>query len=73
MPTTGAGINGVGVLFETSATDQINAPSYGTTKLNGFAITFEMSASDRRYLETTAIKAFGVSFEYSLLYAEEIF
>lgn len=71
MPTPGAGIYNIGIVYETIATDKIK--NYGTTLLNGFSIVFEMNAADKRYYEITLINGFGVEFEPSLLYFEEIY
>lgn len=73
MPTPGAGIKAVGIVYETIATDKIGAPSSGVNVLlKAFSIQFELNAADRRYLETSTIKAFGVEFEYAPLYCEEV-
>lgn len=71
MPTPGAGIYNIGIVYETIATDKIK--NYGLTILNGFSVSFEMNTADKRYYETTSIKGFGVEFEYNLLYTEEIY
>lgn len=71
MPDTK--INAFGVVYETNVTDRHNAPSFGSTVLLGFSVSFEMSNADKRYFETTSIKAFGIEFEDTPLYCEEIY
>jgi hypothetical protein len=73
MPTEITKINSAAITFETVSTDKIGSPNFGSTKLLSAGVIFETIASDRKFLETTILRSVGITFEYNLLYIDEIY
>jgi len=73
MPTEITKVNSTGITFETIATDKLGSPNFGSTNLLSTGAIFETIASDRKFLETTTLRSVGVTFEYSPLYADEVY